>query len=100
MIKQNLRSVCSSAWLVRTGFPEGVGGAGGRDTKQVRHEQDSRNRQTWQDVTGHGVEGGVLDDTDLGDQVDDAATYHKGEHRGQIESLLRVRDLWGPSRQI
>lgn len=93
MIKQNLRSVCSSAWLVRTGFPEGVGGAGGRDTKQVRREQDSRNRQTWQDATGCGMERGVLDDTDLGDQVDDAATYCKGEHGGQIESLLRVRDL-------
>lgn len=39
------------------------------------------------------MERGVLDDTDLGDQVDDAATYCKGEHGGQIESLLRVRDL-------
>lgn len=46
------------------------------------------------------MERGVLDDTDLGDQVDDAATYCKGEHGGQIESLLRVRDLWRSSRQI
>lgn len=70
--------------MVRTGFPEGVGGAGGRDTKQVKREQDSRNRQTWQDVTGCGMERGVLDDTDLVNRWMTQPLTVKGNMEGRL----------------
>lgn len=88
--------------MLRVGFPEGMGWLEAGTPGQVRPEQNprnrqtlekKRNRQTWQNMTGCGVGGGVLDDAGLGDQVDGADICCAGEHGGQTESVLRVRSL-------